>query len=274
MTTATVHPAESGLLDFVVAGAQKCGTTTLYAYLDGHPSVSMANPKETHFFDTETTDWSRPDYARLHSLVPPGGTISGEATPVTLYWLPAHERLRAYNPHLKIILLFRDPIDRAYSNWRMVRRFSEAGVTVGGQAVETLPFGVAIRDGRRRMAEHVEVPGLNRWWAYVERGLYAEQVRHFRRFFPAEQFLLLNFDDIRNDPSALLARVAGFLDIDPDRFTTERLTENLGGDREDEGPDEDDIRYLSELYRDDLVAFQAMSGLDLSTWRTWRAVRG
>lgn len=274
MTTATVHRAESGLLDFVVAGAQKCGTTTLYAYLDGHPSVSMANPKETHFFDTETTNWSRPDYARLHALVPPGGTISGEATPVTLYWLPAHERLRAYNPHLKIILLFRDPIDRAYSNWRMVRRFSEAGVTVGGQAVETLPFGAAIRDGRRRMAEHVEVPGLNRWWAYVERGLYAEQVRHFRRFFPAEQFLLLNFDDIRNDPSALLARVAGFLDIDPDRFTTERLTENLGGDREDEGPDEDDIRYLSDLYRDDLLAFQAMSGLDLSTWRTWRAVRG
>ena len=106
-------------LGFVIAGAQKAGTTTLDHLLRTHPQVLMASVKETHFFDDETLDWRRPDYAVLDAFYPATpGRLRGEATPITLFWRPALDRLHRYDPDARIVLSLRDPVQRACSHWR------------------------------------------------------------------------------------------------------------------------------------------------------------
>src|SRR5579872_1958564 len=98
-------------LNFVIGGAQKCGTTTLYHIFLCHPQIQMATLKETHFFDDESRDWQNPDYSELDSYFSTDDNrLRGEATPITLYWRPAIRRLRDYNPNLKFIFLLRDPV--------------------------------------------------------------------------------------------------------------------------------------------------------------------
>jgi hypothetical protein len=156
-------------LTFLVAGAQKCGTTALDRYLRLHPGLEMAAIKETHFFDEEVAvDWRNPDYRPLHAnFTEGGGRLKGEATPITLYWTPAHYRVLRYNPDIRLILLLRHPTDRAWSHWRMnIRR-----------NLDHLPFSEAIRAGRTRVLEDGEHSGLARHSSYIERGYFGRQIR-------------------------------------------------------------------------------------------------
>jgi hypothetical protein len=106
----------------------------------------MGRDKESHFFDRETgVDWRTPDYDILHqAYADDEGRLRGDATPVTLFWTPAQYRMLAYNPQMRFIILLRDPAERAYSHWKMIR----------GRGQEPLPFGEAIREGRVRIMLH------------------------------------------------------------------------------------------------------------------------
>jgi hypothetical protein len=125
---------------FLIAGVQKGGTTALFDYLRDHPQLNLAPEKEVHFFDDEAQDWSAPDYDAFHARFAPAGPgrISGEATPIYTYWPDSLERIRAYNPEMKLILLFRDPIARA---WLSVAD----GVTRGAPS-RSLSAGASGRD--------------------------------------------------------------------------------------------------------------------------------
>ncbi len=107
-------------LDFVVAGTQSGGTTTLDHYLRDHPSVSMPlTRKELHFFDHEENFAAHPvDFGAYHANFGPRlpGQLRGEATPSYMYWTPAAARLARYNPALKIVIVLRNPIARAHSH--------------------------------------------------------------------------------------------------------------------------------------------------------------
>src|SRR3954470_22890344 len=96
---------------FLIAGTQKGGTTALHAYLRDHPGVCMAEPKEVHFFDTETHFAGGPvDYAPLHACFrPQPGQVLGEATPITMYWDDAPRRVWEYNPAMKLVCVLRNP---------------------------------------------------------------------------------------------------------------------------------------------------------------------
>src|SRR4051812_28315114 len=112
--------SRGGPVSFLVAGVQKGGTTALFDYLSELPELELPAVKEAHFFDDEqNVDWVAPDYARYHALFSNPGRTWGEATPIYIYWPNALERIRAYNPAMKLILLFRDPIARAWSQWKM-----------------------------------------------------------------------------------------------------------------------------------------------------------
>src|SRR5580698_9894961 len=141
------------LVQAIIAGVQKGGTTSLFRYLQNHPQLQPPQQKELHFFDEESIDWSKPDYQLLHNAFGPADEKrkAFEATPIYLFWPPALSRIKSYNPGIKLIFLFRDPIERAWSNWKME--------IVRGR--ETLPFTVAIREGRKRLqTSHV----LDRPW--------------------------------------------------------------------------------------------------------------
>ena len=199
MSVSRSSDALSQRLGFSIAGAQKCGTTALDAYLRLHPALSMGRDKESHFFDRETgVDWRTPDYDILHqAFADDDGRLRGDATPVTLFWTPAQYRMLAYNPQMRFIILLRDPAERAYSHWKMIR----------GRGQEPLPFGEAIREGRVRILNEGAQSMAARWFSYVERGFYARQLKHLASLFGWERLLILRQDDLSAQPEATLARV-------------------------------------------------------------------
>lgn len=197
--------AERAHITFVIAGVQKGGTTALFDYLGDYPDVALSDVKEVHFFDDEGQDWAAPDYAAYHAHFPaPDGRPRGEATPIYSYWPGSLERIAAYNPTMKVILALRDPVERAWSHWRME----------SARGAETQPFAWCIREGRQRMFEAWPW-GHHREFSYVERGFYAEQLERLFGLFPREQVLVLRSEDLRADPGPPLAEVRRFLGLPP-----------------------------------------------------------
>ncbi|MDB5452295.1 MAG: sulfotransferase, partial [Caulobacteraceae bacterium] len=158
--------ATPALVNFIIAGAQKGGTTALFDYLTEEPDIALSRVKETHFFDDDSRDWEKPDYGDYHAQFDPGGRAAcGEATPIYIYWPNCLERIAAYNPAMRLILVLRDPVERAWSHWRMEY----------ARGAETQSFAWCVRQGRRRLFD-AEPWGVHREFSYVERGFYGEQV--------------------------------------------------------------------------------------------------
>lgn len=241
-------------LRFLVAGAQKCGTTALDAYLRLHPGLEMARMKETHFFDDETgVDWRAPDYGPLHGQYDgdPAARMRGEATPITLYWLPAHYRVLRYNPEMRFIFMLRHPTERAWSHWRMNM----------GRGLDHVPFGFAIREGRLRVLADGEHSGLARHSSYIERGWYGRQVASLATLFPIGRMLFLKQEDLLADPDAVLARVAAFLGVAPFAPVAPRR-ENVSAPLDGPGMDPPDRAYLDDIFRPDLERLRDLTGVD------------
>lgn len=233
---------------FLIIGAQKAGTTALFDYLAEHPDVAMPAEKEAHHFDDETVDWAAPDHDRYHALFPPlDGRLRGEATPIYGYWPNALERIAAYRPEIKLIFLTRDPVERAWSHWRME----------SARGVETQPFAWCIRQGRQRLFD-AEPWGHHREFSYVERGFYAEQVERMFGLFPRDQALILRAEDLRARPSDVLAQVAGFLALTPLPNPGPRAV-HVGEDRG--AVPEDDGVHLRAVYAADNARLLAATGI-------------
>lgn len=257
LNSPTMFP-DAQTIRFLIGGAQKCGTSALAAYLAQHPDLAMSRDKETHFFNREVdADWRTPDYRPLHDQFadPEPGVLRGEATPVTIYWTPAHARIFRYNPEMRFILLFRPPIERAWSHWRMLR----------GRGREPLDFSSAIREGRARVLDDMGSPmGLRRHYSYVERGFYGRQLRHLTSYFPRSQMLFLNQTDLRSDPGATLGRVCDFLGI-PRFGRVDPIERNASPSSHGVGIDDADADYLAEIFREDQRLFTDMTGIRFGT---------
>ncbi|HEY3696557.1 sulfotransferase domain-containing protein [Phenylobacterium sp.] len=243
------------LVDFIVVGAQKAGTTALFDYLGDEPGLALSDVKEVHFFDDENLDWTSPDYGRYHARFPaPDGRLRGEATPIYLYWPQSLERIRAYNPAVRLILMLRDPVQRAWSHWRMEY----------ARGVETMPFARCIREGRRRLFD-AEPWGHHREFSYVERGFYGEQVERLLQLFARDQLLILQSDDLRADPNRVLAAVRGFLGL-PSRPPAVAPREVHVGREMDYGSTltPADAEFLREIYARDRARLAALTGLSFN----------
>ncbi len=193
---------------FIIAGVQKAGTTALFDYLGDEPGLALSREKEVHFFDDEARDWAAPDYGAYHAQFPPfDGRPRGEATPIYLYWPGSLERIAAYSPAMKLVILLRDPVERAWSHWKMEY----------ARGVETQPFAWCIREGRQRLFSRETSAarpwGFDREISYVERGFYGEQVARVYGLFPRDQVLVLTAEGLRADPGATLAQVRRFLGL-------------------------------------------------------------
>lgn len=246
------------LVSIFVCGVQKGGTTSLHAYFCEHPSLSPPSRKEVHFFDDETRDWAAPDYTGLDTffVADDGDRLRFEITPIYSFWPPSIERIHAYNPAAKLILLFRDPFERAWSQWCMEYARDD----------ETLPFAEAIREGRGRMHGLPQLARERRVYSYIERGLYAEQARRALAHFPHKQVLFLRSQDLSNNHVGTLTCTATFLGIE--------AFPNTGPKRERACPDvsfpstptEADKALVASLVRNDVREFSALTGLDVSDW--------
>lgn len=256
-----LHPSEAFVtqkLHFVIGGAQKSGTCTLDRLFRRHGGVEMSHIKETHFFDDESRDWNAPDYRALDAQFPPGSSrMRAEATPVTLYWRPAVRRLHQYNPDIKLIFLLRDPVRRAFSHWQHQ----------WASGREPLPFAEAIRKGRDRVLAQAEIEGLNRYFSYVERGLYGAQLDYVMRWFPARSIHCEIFEELYADRTAGLDRLARFLELDPFPGNLPNLHVNAAASANYPSRlTSDDVVHLSALYRDDVARVESLLGRSIASW--------
>ena len=202
------------LPDFFIAGAPKAGTTALHAALARHPELYLSAVKEPKFFLTDGPPpaqggpgdaktyrehiWRRPDYEALFASAPPG-TITGESTPFYLYNFAAQQRINKLIPQARMIIVLRDPIERAHSNWT---HLWSAGLDPIDDFV-----GACGAENRRVAA------GWADFWHYKRIGLYGEQLEHLYTLFPPEQVLLFRYRDLVNNPAGTLDRICAFLGI-------------------------------------------------------------
>lgn len=202
------------LPDFLIAGVPKAGTTALHAALAPHPDLFLSRVKEPKFFlsdgrppvtggpgDVQTYQehvWRRADYEALFAAAPPG-VLKGEASPFYLGDLQAHDRIASLLPGVRLILLLRDPVDRAHSNW--------THLWIAGLESEA-DFLTACAQEEHRIAA-----GWAAFWHYKRLGLYGEQVRHLFERIDRERVLLLRYRDLKDDPVATLDRVCAFLGV-------------------------------------------------------------
>ncbi len=241
-------------VDFLICGTQKGGTTALHSYLRQHPQIGLASVKEAHYFDTEDNFRDgAPDYAAYHRLFDFTTThaVRGEATPIYMYWQDAPRRIWEYNPRMKIIVILRNPVRRAFSHWNMWR----------SEGRETLPFWDALHQERARSRR--ARPLQDRLYSYVDRGYYCEQLRRIWRFFPEEQTLILRSEDLRMRPTPTLDRVFGFLGIRSLRGIAARAPHSRGYPVPMTQREHD---YLRTVFEPEIRALERMLGWDCSGW--------
>jgi hypothetical protein len=243
---------------FLVAGFQKGGTSSLDRYLRGHPSIGLARGKEVHFFDDETRGWrgaSVDDYHAFFSF-DAGAAVFGECTPAYAFWEPAYDRIRAYNPAIKLVFVVRDPISRAFSHWSMQY----------ARGIDRLPFAEAIRAGRDRVPKHWGL-AERRTLSYVERGFYGRQIAGLLERFPRGQMLFVASDTLFAAPETALAAVTDFLGVP--RFAEAPPEVHLRKAKPLDYParvTRADAAHLAGLYRDDVALFARLTGFDTGGW--------
>jgi hypothetical protein len=247
-------------LDVIVGGVQKGGTTSLAGILAAHRSLAAPSRKELHVFDNEKLDWRNPalsDYGKFFAKRT-AGQLRFEVTPIYLFWPPSPIRIREHNPSAKLIFLFRDPIERAFSHWRMETR----------RNAETLSFSAAIREGRERMKRDFPLDTPWRVFSYVERGFYADQIERLFAVFPREQILLLRSQDLMDHPATTMSTIAHFIGIEPFGSTDGRIDHVSPEDGYQIA--KSDVAYLRDVFRKDCERFATVSGLRIDDWLTMR----
>jgi len=214
--TAALRP----LPDFLIIGAQKAGTTALFAYLRWHPEVMGPSWKEVSFFDRRYG--SERAYRSSFPARPRQWLVSrrrgvwplvGEASPSYILHPLAPQRVAEMVPDVRLIALLRDPVERAYSHYQHEVRLGR----------EPLSFEDALDAEEGRLHGEVErmvaEPGYfsDAWWnyTYVARGRYAEQLERWFEVFPREQLLVLFTEDLRDDTARTYAQVLEFIGARP-----------------------------------------------------------
>ncbi|MGW0805997.1 sulfotransferase family protein [Nonomuraea sp. NPDC002799] len=240
------------LPDFLIVGVPKAGTTALHAALQLHPALFLSQVKEPKFFLTDgpppTTGgpgdaqtyrehvWRRADYEALFAGAPPGA-LKGEATPFYLYDADAQRRIRDTVPHARLIVILRDPIERAHSNWT---HLWSAGLEPIDDVVR------ACAEEERRIAG-----GWAHFWHYAGLGRYGEQLARLFTLFPREQVLIFRYRDLVDRPAETLDRICAFLGV-RQGLLTELAKQNVTAH-----PDPDPLHRLLASFRRRVPAFLA-----------------
>lgn len=214
--------------NFLIVGAPRCGTTSLYSYLRQHPDIHMSSKKEPGFLTAPFSTHPSPgpgdltyemryvvDFRDYRALFTPGigKAIRGEATVHTYYYgEKAISRIKTYLGDPKILFLLRNPADRAFSGYMLKKRDKR----------EFLPFEEALAMEAQRMAE-----GWHHSWFYTDLGRYARKVRLFLCHFSAVKICL--YDNLKKDPAGMFRSVCSFLGVDASFIPKMGTKHNPGG---------------------------------------------
>jgi hypothetical protein len=201
------------LPNFIIIGVQKGGTTSLFRYLTQHPNVMPGYKKEVKFFDgnyQKGLDWYRFNFPFATQMIDPQAQ-TGEASPSYVFHPLVAQRIKEALPNIKLVLLLRNPVARAYSHYQGNFR----------KGSEILSFQDAIEQEENRLAGERENIIANQEYpmykfltfSYLARGIYIEQVKNWFESFSHEQILVLRSEDFFNNPPTVLTRVLTYLGL-------------------------------------------------------------
>lgn len=215
--------------DFLIVGAQKAGTTSLYHYLAEHPQLRPASgPKELHYFNLyhhRGLAWYLSHFPLR--FVSGGRRLSFEATPDYLGHAAVPERIRRDLGRVKLIAVLREPAARAYSAWKMWHSFADHPTKAA--KADPRAFAQAIEE------ELADPHGqADRHFHYVRFGRYAEHLDAYRRHFARDEMLILDHREMSADLLGFLGRICAFLEVEP--FASETVA-RLGARRHWASPD-------------------------------------
>lgn len=304
-----------------VAGAMKAGTTALFHLLKAHPDIYMSPIKEPHFFSTDidTTrfapaymprpvDMDRycrlPDPPEIHSAYvtkwenyhclfknAADQKIIGEASTSYLYSKEAALNIQRSFHDARIIIILRDPVERAFSHFQMDCAIGRVKGTFRDEI-------------EKDMNASVKGWGISR--LYIELGMYYEQIQRFLNYFPKQQILILLYDDLKERSADFIDKLSCFLEIDKSLFLLTHKRHNRGikprfvslnyllhtsnlkslirtvlpkplvglgkkvyyGNKNLKGASSEDVRFLKLFFKDDVEKLSGLINRDLSHWMT------
>jgi len=188
--------------DFLIVGAAKSGTTSLSSYLDQHPKIEVVSNRLEHFGQYSNAmmpNLSQDEYLDLYSTIPES-TMAGEKSVSYLYSDEAANQIKQMNSNMKILMLLRNPIDRAYSDFWHRRRIS----------MESLSFSDALDVENKRIQQ-----GAPFEQHYAHYGLYAERIESYFSLFGREQCRVFLFENFIDNPQKICRQCFDFLNVPP-----------------------------------------------------------
>lgn len=201
------------LPNFIIIGEQKCGTTTLYEHLIKHPKIIPALRKEIHFFDNHYDNGLNmyKAFFPTNNEIQQNSSITGEASPNYLHHPLVPKRIKENLPNVKLIVLLRNPVERAYSHFIMMKTGK----------FETLSFENAIE-----YEKHVLKEGKISWknqyrvfnnthHPYLMRSIYVNNLKRWLEIFPRDKILVIKSEDFKSDKSQILKETFEFLNVPP-----------------------------------------------------------
>lgn len=244
------------LPDFLVIGEMKCATSSFFSVLSEHPGIAPPFRKETHFFTkgySRGTSWYRAHFPKRGE----GAALTGEATPDYLFDLSAPERVAELLPHAKLLVLLRDPVERAISHYHHE-------VRMGRETLE-LAEALAVEEKRIEQARGTEAEQEVRLHAsYAARGNYAGSLRRWLRHFDPSSFHVVDSADFQRDPGTELARATDFLGIARPSHCPPARQRNAGSYAM---PPDDVIRDLRSRFEASDKALSELLGREMSWMR-------
>ena len=193
-------------VDFFIVGAPKSGTTSLYHYLSEHPQVEMSSQKEPDYFSDKAIHEQGMYYAknRVDTLdkyeslfVQKESVVYGEASVSYLFYENVAEDIKKYNPNAKIIIMLRNPIERAFSHYLMDYRLGLISDS----------FENIIAKKSKHKNAHLF------YQQYIEVSKYATQIQRYLDFFEKESILFIDYEDFKKNVSKTVGKVYDFLNI-------------------------------------------------------------
>lgn len=241
-------------VDFVVAGAQKAGTQALRQFLGAHPEIGLSAEPEPHYFDRKIVRDQSGDYAGYHALFSGEalGKCTGDITPVYLWLRDCPVRMQAYNPGFKVIVMLRNPAERAYSQWAMEVQKKKM---TGSFLTEIL------REAWRALI--LRSKDQDPVFSLVARGFYGRQIERMFAAFPRAQCLVLRNEALSDDHEATLRQIYRFLGVSETEPPEPRRVHSRSYP-----PMPRLARWLLRaVYARDIRRLETMLGWDLSDWR-------
>ena len=196
--------------NFLAIGAGKSGTSSLYRYLIEHPKILSAAEKELHFFNRDFElgfDWYRCQFPQIPQN---SGLMTGEATPWYYCTFQAARNVKSLLPDVKLIVVLRNPVDRAFSHYQMAKK----------KGLESRFFFKAIAreiDSLKELSDFY-IPTPNYWKKqnpYLLYGLYFNFLQEWLNEFPREQLLIIKSEDLKNRTEETVNRIFEFLGLEP-----------------------------------------------------------